>query len=347
MIDFKNVRLSDYTTIKLGGETDYFIECKSNEEIIEVLKFAKENKKRIQILGGGSNTIFPDEKFDGIVLKINLQGIKEENGILKVGAGVEWDEFVKYAIEKGYQGVECLSGIPGIVGATPIQNVGAYGQEVCNVIEKVISIQRDNFEETVFGNSECDFSYRNSRFKSIDKDKYIITDVHFRLNKDKEPVLEYKELKNILGTNEEFKSLNTIREKLEFIRKTVLEIRRKKSMVLDENDVNTYSCGSFFTNPIIDSEKYKEFEKIAVSKNLSPNAYKTGNRYKLSAAYLIENSGYKKGFTKNGIGISEKHSLALINRGGTTKELIFFAEEIINQVRQEFGITLEIEPIIV
>ena len=343
-ITFKSVKLSDFTTIKLGGQTDKFVECVNDDEIINAVKYAKENNLPFQVLAGGSNSIFGDDGFDGVVIYINSKGIAHDGDFFTVKAGENWDLFVAYALNNGWGRIECLSGIPGSVGATPIQNVGAYGQEVADVIKSVKAINTETLELEVFNKKSCGFSYRNSSFKSFDKGKYIITEVTFKLKFNAEPVIKYKELEDLLGTDELYNSLQNNISKLIYVRNKVLEIRAKKSMIFDENDKDSISCGSFFTNPIINEDEYNKFLKKCGELNLQPVCYKTGEQYKVSAAWLIENSGFYKGYTENGIGISSKHSLALVNKGGSTKELINLSEKIQNEVFLKFGIGLIREP---
>jgi UDP-N-acetylmuramate dehydrogenase len=339
----ENTSLSKFTSIKLGGRAKFFCECKTEKELIECLDYAKINKLKVQILGGGSNTIFSDEGFDGLVIKIDMKGINvhndfKDNIIIKASAGEQWDDFVKYCVENKFAGVECLSGIPGSVGATPIQNVGAYGQEVKDTIIFVKAIDRETYKPTMFSNEDCLFGYRSSRFKTIDKNKYIVTEVLFKLRKDGKPEIKYPELEKYLKSKKE----NSF--SLKDVRNAVLELRRKKAMVIDENEPDSVSCGSFFVNPILNEKEFNTFcEKLNLDSDSVPNYLSEGG-VKLSAAWLIENAGFKKGYTKNGVGISNKHSLALVNRGGTAKDLLKLTEEIQKKVFDKFGIMLLKEP---
>jgi len=347
MVKFRKVKLADYTTIRLGGTAEIFAECASADDIKETLEFASANNIHVQILAGGSNTVFPDEGYRGIVLKISNKGIFHEGDLLTVNAGEQWDKTVEHAVDNGLAGIECLSGIPGSAGATPIQNVGAYGQEVSDTIESVVAMDRGSHRITVFKNEDCGFSYRDSMFKSRYKNRYVILQVKFRLKKDSEPDLKYKELIDFIGTKADLKSLNKGREQLKAVRDSVLAIRRGKSMVSDESDDNSFSCGSFFTNPVISGEKLTVFESKCIDLGLKPVIFENNGLYKVSAAWLIENSGFIKGFSENGVGISEKHTLALVNRGGTTKNLLDFADKIIETVFKKFDIELQTEPEIV
>ncbi|HMS65402.1 MAG TPA: FAD-binding protein [Ignavibacteria bacterium] len=223
----KDVLLSDHTTIGLGGKAKKFISCDSAESIINVLQYAKDKKINVKVISAGSNIVFPDKGFDGIVLKVDIKGIenilpdpeankKVKKGHVKVkaGAGENWDNFVKHCIKNDLAGVECLSGIPGSVGATPVQNVGAYGQEVKNIIYSLTALDRETFEIRNFFNKECEFEYRQSRFKKADKDKYIILDVVFYLIKFNKPKIKYLELQKYLRKNAEFDKLKNGKEKL-------------------------------------------------------------------------------------------------------------------------------------
>ena len=347
-----NVLLSNLTTIKLGGKTKLFCNCKTIDEIKTCLIYAKTENLPVQVIGGGSNIIFPDDGYDGIVIKIDINGIKFkelENDLIEVtsGAGENGDDFVKLCIDNNLAGVECLSGIPGSVGATPIQNVGAYGQEVCNTIISVEAIDRLTLKTVEFTNEECNFNYRQSRFKNEDKDKYVITKVTYRLKKFAEPEIIYPELKKYLDKYSNWDSLKNGKEKLSVIRDSVIDIRKGKSMVIDSEDPNTVSCGSFFLNPVLTGEEFGELEKTCSKNNINIPSYKTDEGIKIPAAWLVENAGFNKGYRKGGTGISTNHSLALINCGGTTKELLDLSDKIENDVYNKFGTKLRKEPEII
>lgn len=346
-IDFKCVKLSDFTTIKLGGESDKFVECSSDKDLLNAVSYATENRLPFHVLGGGSNTIFPDNGYSGVIIYVNTKGIEKSGDLFSVKAGERWDDFVSYSVSLGYSGIECLSGIPGSVGATPIQNVGAYGAEVSNVIETVKAIEVSTLKTVEFKNAECGFSYRDSRFKSADKNRFIITEVVFRLNPSGIPDIKYKELDDYLGTYHGVNSLNIDKGTLSIVRDAVINIRKKKSMVYDENDRDSHSCGSFFTNPVLNSAEFESFIALCKSMNLEPKSYRAGEKYKISAAWLIEKSGFEKGYTVNGIGFSNKHSLAIVYRGGTSGELLKFSEKVMETVNNKFKVKLEREPVVV
>ncbi len=345
----ENISLNEFTSMRLGGPAKYFCSCSSVEDLKEALRTARSKNLPVHILGGGSNTIFSDNGFNGFVVKINLKGIsfyETGNDVLaRVQAGEGWDPFVRLTVEKGFAGIECLSGIPGMVGATPIQNVGAYGQEVKDAIESVTVLERETLKETELKNEECGFSYRTSRFKTHDLGKYIVIEVKFRLTKNGRPAFHYPEVRKIVETSVNLSSLADGKESLEAVRNVVLSLRKKKSMVIDPNDPNTRSVGSFFLNPIVDDAMLTQI--IAVWKKSGGGTpvptFPFEDKTKVSAAWLIEKSGFKKGYTVNGVGISGNHTLALVNYNGTTKALLELAEEIRNGVEKMFNLHLELE----
>lgn len=348
----KNILLAPHTTINLGGEAKYFRECLNENELTECLHFARDNNLQYAILGGGSNVIFPDKGYDGLVIKLtgeNIETIDETDSdvLIKVWAGTNWDKFVEWSVNKGYQGIECLSGIPGSTGATPIQNVGAYGQEVSGTIANTVCISRDNLEHITFSNSQCRFRYRSSTFKNEFRDKYIIIYAIFKLSKLSEPDIKYIDLIEEINNSPEYNTLLKRESKLKFIRNKIIAIRKRKSMVQDETDSETKSCGSFFTNPVLNFDEFNKVSGKIRELGFDIPFYKSNDKYKIPAAFLIENAGFEKGYIKGRAGISRNHSLALVNRGGTTKELIELAEEINNTIFDKFGIKLNIEPFII
>ncbi len=348
-----DVLLADYTTLGLGGTAKYFCECKSDEQIQSALEFAKREGLRVHILGGGSNTIFSDREFDGLVLKIALHGVRfmhtKDDVTVVAAAGEEWDSFVERCIQHNLAGVECLSGIPGLVGATPIQNVGAYGQEVAETIISVRAIDRQSLAEVDFTREECMFSYRRSRFNGEDADKFIILEVSFDLRLFGEPQIKYPELRKIIDSTVKLDSLARGSEKLQAVRSAVLSLRKRKSMVIDSADPNSRSVGSFFKNPVLSREEFAALEnhcRTAGIMNSIPT-FPSGDLTKIPAAWLVENAGFSKGYRANGVGISSNHSLALVNHNGTSAELLSMAEKIQAAVKNKFGIQLEREPVVV
>jgi UDP-N-acetylmuramate dehydrogenase len=348
------VRLSEYTTIGLGGDARYLISCETMDEIRSALRFSEREHLRVEVLGGGSNIIFSDHGINGLVIKIDLKGYSfEENGeytTAVISAGESWDDFVKTCVERNLAGVECLSGIPGTVGATPIQNVGAYGQEVKDTILFVRAIDRKSLKMVEFSADECGFGYRQSRFKLDDRDKFIIVEVCFRLKKDSEPLLKYRELKEYI----ELKNIEAGetgqgvgKSKLQVVRDAVLTLRKRKSMLIDPSDPNSRSVGSFFLNPILSEVEYAGFkERLVANGILDAPIYKEAQGIKISAAWLVENSGFRKGYRRNGVGISSNHALALVNYGGTTKDILSLASDIEEAVYKKFGIRLKREAVV-
>jgi len=347
----EHVPLSTYTTLRTGGPARYFALCASSQEILEALNFAKKNNLKVFVLGGGSNLLVSDAGFSGLVVKIASKKITYDSaGQVTVDAGVVWDDLVKDCCDQGLCGIEALSGIPGLVGAAPVQNIGAYGQEVSETITRVTAIHRQTLTTNVFSNKECEFGYRQSLFKLKDKDQWIITEVSFDLHTTKTPVAKYDELKLALEQNTEWQRGDR-KSKISTLRHEVLKIRSTKGMVLDAKDQDTRSVGSFFVNPIVSqSEKERIFAHArALACSRQPTAYPAGNsQWKLSAAWLIENSGIKKGQVHGHARVSTKHVLAITNPDdASTKEVLELAALISAAVWQQFGIELEREPIFV
>jgi UDP-N-acetylmuramate dehydrogenase len=260
-----DIPLAPYTTIGLGGKARYFASCTTAESIREGLRYANKRSLRVHVLGGGSNTVFGDRGFDGLVLKIDLRGVtRDDHGQavhVRVAAGEPWDDFVRQCAQSGLGGIECLSGIPGLTGATPIQNVGAYGQEVAETILTVRALERSTLEEVVFARAECQFGYRMSRFKATDADRYIFLEVEFSLQKNAPPVIRYPELRQAIDSAVDLASLPLGTDALSAVRASVLALRRGKSMVIDPADPNTKSVGSFFMNPFISVELYNDVQR--------------------------------------------------------------------------------------
>lgn len=336
----ENIPLAPYTTLKVGGSARFFIEAVSDEDIPSAVTFAKENKLELFVLGGGSNIVVSDSGFNGVVLHIASKGVErvsvDEDGsvLIDVAAGENWDEFVAYCVENNLAGVECMSGIPGTVGGTPVQNVGAYGQEVAETIESVrcYDLQRNQFVELT--KDECGFSYRQSIFNSSERGRYIVTGVCFRLNTAIDPNIKYAELKRMVELSDQEPTLA-------FIRSAVLKIRAAKSMVIDNDDPNSRSAGSFFKNPIVDVEIAEKIIGV-------PTYPADSGKVKLSAAWLIENAGFHKGFSLGNAAISQNHSLAIINLGdASTTEILSLKALIQTGVLDKFGIELQPEPVFV
>ncbi len=341
----KDILLAPLTTLKIGGKARFFVRAENETDVFEAFEFAAENDLEIFVLGGGSNILIADEGFDGLVLQTAIKGIEENGGNLTVGAGEDWDKFVEFCVKKNLAGVECLSGIPGFVGGTPVQNVGAYGQEVSETIISVRVYDRRTSEIKTLTNEECGFEYRKSIFNTSEKNRFIVLAVTFALEKNGKPKIAYQDLKNYFAGKE---------PNLEDTREAVLNIRRRKSMVIDKNDLNSQSAGSFFKNPIVKNERFQEIEKNCKKLNIIgetdkiPHFPTNENQVKIPAAWLIEKAGFDKGYTKNRVGLSTNHTLALTNRGdATARELIELKNEIQTKVEEIFGIKLFPEPVFV
>jgi UDP-N-acetylmuramate dehydrogenase len=338
----RNVPLAPLTTLGIGGPARLFVRAETVDEIREAVAWAASQHEPLFVLGGGSNLLIADEGFDGLVLQIDLRGITLRSESLEavmvyVAAGERWDDFVAFAVMRGWAGIECLSGIPGLTGATPIQNVGAYGQDVSETIIRVEAIERDTGRVVTFTNWECGFGYRQSIFKSSAKDRYIVVGVTFRLTPLGAAAIRYPELQTYLDEHEI--DLSDLRG----VRSAVIAIRKRKGMVLDPTDPNTRSDGSFFMNPIVTQSTLDEIVLRAGTKNV-PH-FPSGDQIKLSAAWLIEHAGFHKGFVHGNAGLSSKHTLAVINRGdATARDVLELVALIQRGVREKFGVEIQPEP---
>jgi UDP-N-acetylmuramate dehydrogenase len=341
----EHVPLSPLTTLGVGGAALYFVEADNEADVREALIFAKERDLPLFVLGGGSNLVVSDAGFDGLVLRVCLQGIdrsvKGDEVTFQVAAGEDWDSFVARAVEDDCAGIECLSGIPGSVGATPVQNVGAYGQEVSETICEVVALDRQTMELRAFGNSDCGFGYRTSIFNTSARNCFIILRVSFSLQRGGSMAIRYADLQKHFGSTNSNPTLQQVRD-------AVLHIRRSKSMVLDPDDENRRSVGSFFKNPILTQLEFDELARRMQSRGVLMPSYLTGDKMrKLSAAWLVEQAGFHKGYQRGAAGISSKHSLAIVNLGGAkAAEIVALKDEIQSRVLAEFGISLQPEPVL-
>ncbi|MEX0427325.1 UDP-N-acetylmuramate dehydrogenase [Nocardioides sp. DS6] len=335
--------LADHTTLRLGGPAAEHIVATTEAELTEAVSAADAAGRRVLVLGGGSNLVVADEGFDGTVVEVATSGITPDTddpscgGVLvTVAAGETWDDLVALAVDKGWVGVEALSGIPGRVGATPIQNVGAYGQDVSQTIWSVRVWDRTLRGIRTFANADCGFGYRWSRFKA-DPDRHVVLSVTFQLTLgdlgDLGAPVAYAELARALGV------APGDRVPARDVRAAVLGLRRGKGMVLDADDHDTWSAGSFFTNPVVDPTLVPDG---------APSYPQPDGTVKTSAAWLIDHAGFGKGYPGHGpVTLSTKHTLALTNRGdATTADLLALAREIRDGVRDRFGITLVNEPVL-
>ena len=336
----ENVPLAPLTTIGIGGPARFFFRATSVDELRDALRWARDNDHRVFILGGGSNLLISDAGFDGLVIRLDLRGITvesedREHVMVKAAAGEPWDPFVAYTVENGWAGVECLSGIPGSTGATPIQNVGAYGQEVSETVVRVETFDRNIGIVVWFTNWECRFGYRSSLFKNYERDRYVVLSVTFRLRRNGSATVKYPELQKFVADR------GVPLDDLQGVRESVIAIRKRKGMVIDRDDPDTRSDGSFFMNPVLTRAQYQELARRA------PDAphFPSGDEVKLSAAWLIEHAGFTKGFVHGNVGLSTKHSLAVVNRGGgTAAEVLELVKMIQEAVREKFGVEIHPEP---
>jgi UDP-N-acetylmuramate dehydrogenase len=340
----ENVPLAPLTTLGVGGPARYFFEAQSDYAVIEAVQWTKERSLPLFVLGGGSNLLVADRGFPGLVLKVAINEIGElTRGYFVVGAGESWDAFVARAIEANCGGVECLSGIPGTVGGTPVQNVGAYGQEVSETIGlvKAVSTEDGSFHE--FKNPECAFGYRRSKFNTSERGRWIITEVWFLLQPDARPSIGYRDLKDYFGARK------IAEPTLQQTRDAVREIRRSKAMLIVPGDDDARSAGSFFKNPVLAPDDYQRLVELAAQRGEKVPSYPApGQTFKVPAAWLVEHSGLAKGTTRGPVGISRKHALAIVNRGGATAaDVIAFKNEIQQRVRATFGVELAPEPVMV
>jgi UDP-N-acetylmuramate dehydrogenase len=345
------VRLADYTTVRLGGPARGFVRAGTEDELIDAVRAADAAGERVLILGGGSNLVVSDEGFDGTVIQVATRGVSRDTGPggLTVAAGEDWDAVVARTVAEGLAGLECLSGIPGLTGATPIQNVGAYGQEVAETITRVRVYDRVTGGVLDIPNELCDFGYRTSRFRGAER--FVVLSVTFRLAVQvlSAPV-RYAELAAALGV-----PVGGQVESAE-ARAAVIELRQRKGMVLDPADPDTRSAGSFFVNPVLDAPALAAVEAAARAR-CGPQARvprfevagSGDGLVKVPAAWLIEQAGFGKGYNPgDGARISAKHTLALVNAGtASTAALLALAREIRDGVRDAFGVSLAPEPVLV
>jgi UDP-N-acetylmuramate dehydrogenase len=328
----EQVGLAGYTTFGIGGVARYFATAKTQKDVADAVAWAADRGIQLSILGGGSNLLVADEGFDGLVLHVAIPGIEyDQNGRFVVGAGESWDGFVTRSISENCAGIECLAGIPGSVGGTPVQNVGAYGQEVSETIESVRVFDRVRRLFVHYHNAACKFRYRESVFNTTWRDRYIVTRVRFTLRPGGEPTLKYADLQ---------KRFTGMSPTLLEVSKTVREIRQSKGMLIVPGDADSRSAGSFFKNPIVTVEVADRIVGV-------PQWPAGEGLVKLPAAWLLEQAGFVKGYGSGPVRIASKHTLALTNRGGATfADVVAMQEEIVAGVEKKFGVRLQREPVV-
>ena len=347
------VRLADLTTMRVGGPAQRYLEASTTDELVDAVREVDDADEPLLIVAGGSNLVVADEGVAGTVVRVATRGITVESAdhcggaMVRVAAGESWDGLVERAVAEGWSGIEALSGIPGATGSTPIQNVGAYGQEVAQTIVRVLAWDRQERAQVTFDNAACDFTYRHSVFKETGR--YVVLEVTFRLGRGglSAPVA-YADLARQLGVEQ------GERVPLAAAREAVLAQRGIRGMVLDAADHDTWSCGSFFTNPILPAERFDELVERAAQRlgpqGPTPPVFPAGEGLvKTSAAWLIDRAGFGKGFTTTGrAALSSKHTLAVTNRGGASAaDVIDLARTVRDGVRDAFGVTLVNEPVLV
>jgi UDP-N-acetylmuramate dehydrogenase len=350
----ENVSLAPLTTFRLGGPARFFVEAKSSGEAQEAVLFAQSRNLPLFVLGGGSNLVVADSGWPGLVLKVAIPGIERRPGndhegrvLFDVGAGESWDRFVSHAVRAKCAGVECLSGIPGSVGGTPVQNVGAYGQEVSQTIESVEVFDRKDGQVRELCRDACSFAYRSSIFNTTERGRFIILRVTYALTPGSEPHLEYADLKRHFEGRETRPDLAETRE-------AVRHIRARKGMLIVAGDPDCQSAGSFFKNPVLSEAQHEALQRRAVAKGFALPSYPAPisrslekNR-KVSAAWLVEKSGFARGYGFGHVGISSKHALAIVNRGGATAaEVLSLKDQIQQRVEEIWAVRLEPEPVMV
>lgn len=339
----ENVPLGPMTTLGVGGSARFFVRAESVGEVEGAVALARERGLALFVLGGGSNLLVSDRGWDGLVLQIGILGTEERRdgaaAVFDVGAGVNWDEFVARAMARNCGGIECLSGIPGSVGGTPVQNVGAYGQEVSETIVSVLAFDLGENRGRELTAAECGFSYRASVFNTSQRGRYIILRVTYRLVSDGRPSLRYADLQKYFAGG--------AAPSLAGVREAVLTIRASKGMVLRAGDPG--SAGSFFKNPVLSASEHEELVRRAAARWLEVPSYPAlESQRKISAAWLVENSGFRKGYVRGRAGISSKHALAIVNLGGATAaEIVALKDEVQAGVESAWGVRIEPEPVLV
>jgi len=345
----ENIPLAPLTTIKIGGPARYFVEARSVGEVQEAVAVAHSRDLPLFVLGGGSNLLVADAGWPGLVLKIAIQGINQRSGhdaegkiLFEAGAGESWDKFVSHAVIARCAGVECLSGIPGSVGGTPVQNVGAYGQEVAETIASVQVLDLKDGQVRELCPEACEFSYRTSIFNTTERGRFVVLRVTYALTPGGKPRIAYADLQRHFEGRETPPNLAETRE-------AVRHIRACKGMLITPGDPDCQSAGSFFKNPVLSAEQHENLKQRAAARGLTVPSYPALETHKkVSAAWLVERSGFTKGFGFGRVGISTRHALAIVNRGGATAaDVLALKEQIQHRVEEIWGVRLEPEPVMV
>ncbi len=348
----ENIPLAPLTTFRLGGPARFFVEAQSVGEVEEAVRFAQSKQLSLFVLGGGSNLVVADSGWPGLVLKVAISGIEPRTGhdhnkdgktLFDVGAGESWDRFVSHAVLAHCAGVECLSGIPGSVGGTPVQNVGAYGQEVSETIESVEVFDRNDGQVRELCREACGFTYRASIFNTTERGRFIIVRVTYALTPGGEPHLAYADLASAIS---QAARLVPISPRLA---RRCATFAPCKGMLLVAGDPDCQSAGSFFKNPVLSEAQHEDLKKRATAKGFAVPSYPALEKNKkVSAAWLVEKSGFARGYGFGHVGISSKHALAIVNRGGATAaEVLALKDQIQQRVEEIWDVRLEPEPVMV
>jgi UDP-N-acetylmuramate dehydrogenase len=348
MLVQEDIPLAPLTTLRVGGSARFLVEAESSADVEEAVAFAQSRDLPLFVLGGGSNLVVADAGWPGLVLRVAIAGVEKRSGfeegkaLFEAGAGESWDEFVALAVGLNCAGIECLSGIPGSVGGTPVQNVGAYGQEVGDTIASVEVFDLKDGQVRELCGEACGFAYRSSIFNTTERGRFIILRVLYTLTPGGPPHIKYADLERHFEKPE---SSPTLAE----TRAAVREIRSRKGMLISEGDPDCRSAGSFFKNPVLSEEQHGELSRRAAIKALVLPSYPALEKaHKVSAAWLVEHSGFARGYRLGNVGISSKHALAIVNLGGATAaEVLALKNQIQQRVEQTWGIRLEPEPVFV
>jgi len=339
----QNISLAPFTTLRIGGPARYFAEVRTEDDLLDAIAFARKRSIPIFVLGGGSNLVVSDAGFDGLVIHVAVRGSitsAHQSSLVEytVPSGLDWNSFVHSVCEQGVSGIECLAGIPGTVGGTPVQNVGAYGQEVAETVSSIRALDLETTTFVTLDNAACGFAYRRSIFNTTHRGRYIVTAVTFRFDPARVPQLTYADLTRYFG-----QSQPTPLEVYHAVR----EIRHKKGMLIVEGEPDSRSAGSFFKNPVVSPEIFHHVASaVGLPADQIPHWPAGGGRVKLAAAWLLERAGFVKGFVMGNAGISSRHTLALINRGNASASDLFLLRDAIqSKVKALFSIDLEQEPV--
>ncbi|MCE5333150.1 MAG: UDP-N-acetylmuramate dehydrogenase [Desulfobacteraceae bacterium] len=338
----ENQPLAPLTTFRLGGPARYYAAVDSEAAMLQALDFAKSRDVPVFVLGGGCNVLFSDEGFEGLIIHDRICGITSrpegDHLFVRAGAGEDWQDFVDWCVSRGLQGIECLAGIPGTVGASPVQNIGAYGQEVSESIAEVRAMEMHSGKPVVFGNDSCGFGYRTSIFNTVAAGKYFITGVSFRLKRDGKPKISHKDFRDLPGAAPD--------AALAQVRDITLAIRAGKGLLARKGHECFRCAGSFFKNPVVPAEKFRKVEERMQTAGRGSGWFwslSTGE-VKLSAACLIQEAGFGRGYRRGNVGLSPKHTLIIIAHDrAASQEVVQFAEEIRGTVNEKFGILLRPE----